>query len=74
MRCVWSGGPPGNGHTMERDDETQDPQTEETTGTEDESAAGGHDPTRDPRPPGNPDTDREAVEKGEDQLGRVTGR
>ena len=25
-------------------------------------------------PPGNPDTDREAVEKGEENIGRVAGR
>jgi hypothetical protein len=33
-----------------------------------------NDPIRDPAPPGNPDTDREAVEKGEEQIGRVVGR
>jgi hypothetical protein len=33
-----------------------------------------HDPTRHPAPPGNPEADDEAVEKGEEQIGRVVGR
>jgi hypothetical protein len=33
-----------------------------------------HDPIQHPAPPGNPDTDEEAVAKGEENLGRVTGR
>jgi hypothetical protein len=37
-------------------------------------AAPDHDPIRHPAPPGNPDADEEAVAKGEENLGRVTGR
>ena len=33
-----------------------------------------HDPTQHPAPPGNPPTDQDAVEKGEENLGRITGR
>ena len=57
---------------------------EETTRQEDAGAAdagegsapgeAGHDPTQDPAPPGNPPTDEEAVQKGEENLGRITGR
>jgi hypothetical protein len=36
--------------------------------------AGEHDPTQHPSPPGNPETDDEAVAKGEENLGRITGR
>ena len=33
-----------------------------------------HDPIQHPAPPSNPETDQEAVEKGEENLGRITGR
>ena len=32
------------------------------------------DPDHNTTPPGNPETDDEAVEKGEDNLGRIAGR
>jgi hypothetical protein len=32
------------------------------------------DPEHNTTPPGNPETDDEAVAKGEDNLGRITGR
>ena len=57
---------------MERD-ETQDDQTQEQ-GTGGDATTPEEDPTQNPQPPGNPQTDDEAVEQGEDQLGRITGR
>ncbi len=65
---------------MARSDEGMTPRQEqdiaqEERDTEERSGAGPeHDPTRDPKPPGNPETDEEAVEKGEEQIGRVVGR
>jgi len=32
------------------------------------------DPKHNTTPPGNPDTDHEAVEKGQENLGRIAGR
>lgn len=37
-------------------------------------SAGGDDPAHNAAPPGNPETDSDAVEKGEEQIGRVVGR
>ena len=55
---------------------------DDTTPTNDDQASEEHelqprgdsDPASHPTPPGNPPADDEAVEKAEDQLGRVTGR
>ena len=56
--------------------------TDDTTPTNGDQASEEHelqprgdsDPATHPTPPGNPPVDDEAVEKAEDQLGRVTGR
>lgn len=52
----------------------QDIAQEERDAEERSRAHGEHDPVRSPAPPGNPETDEEAVEKGEEQIGRVVGR
>ena len=51
------------------DDIAQDERDERRPG-----AAAGDDVSEQTSPPGNPETDDAAVEKGEDNLGRVVGR
>ena len=50
-------------------DRAQDEQAVHASG-----AAGPDDQAHRTAPPGNPETDREAVEKGEENIGRVAGR
>lgn len=52
----------------------QDIAQEERDAEERARPRGEHDPTQDPAPPGNPETDETAVEKGEEQIGKVVGR
>lgn len=64
---------------MTESDEGMTPQHEEDIAQDErdqggsESAAG-EEVSRQTSPPGNPETDDAAVEKGEDNLGRIVGR
>jgi hypothetical protein len=73
--CVRRRGYPS---AMTKSDESGTREHEEDV-VQAESAAGGDrpsagDPEHNTTPPGNPETDDEAVAKGEDTLGRITGR
>jgi hypothetical protein len=58
-----------------RREEEEGPQPDAGAGEPSAHPAGpDHDPIRHPAPPGNPDADEEAVAKGEENLGRVSGR
>ncbi len=64
---------------MNRSDEGMTPEHEQDIAQEERDAdeAGRRnagDPEHNTTPPGNPETDQEAVEKGEDNLGRIAGR
>lgn len=50
------------------DDIAQDERDEEGTPSAE------NDPAHNAAPPGNPETDSEAVEKGEEQIGKIVGR
>lgn len=43
-------------------------------GAEEAGRPNAGDPEHNTTPPGNPETDEEAVEKGEENLGRIAGR
>ena len=47
--------------------------TERTNDTERAPSEPAEDPKVNPQPPSNPDVDQEDVEKGEDQLERISG-
>lgn len=59
---------------MTRDDEGTAPRHEEDSAGADHDATEQTDPTQNPAPPGNPETDQEAVDKGEEQIGKIVGR
>jgi hypothetical protein len=60
---------------MDRYDLTQPRSKEDADGRWDASHnATDHDPTGEPLPPANPETDREAVEEGQEKLVQVLGR
>ena len=65
---------------MSRSDEGMTPRHEDDIAQEErdsEASAGTHaggDEAHRTSPPGNPATDEEAVDKGEENLGRITGR
>ena len=64
---------------MTQSDEGMTPQHEEDIAQDERDgrrpeAAAGDDVSEQTSPPGNPETDDVAVEKGEDTLGRVVGR
>ena len=64
---------------MTKSDEGMNPRHEEDIAQVDReegppATRGGDDVSEQTSPPGNPETDDAAVEKGEDNLGRVVGR
>jgi hypothetical protein len=64
---------------MNRSDEGMTPEHEQDIAQDERDAeetgrANAGDPEHNSTPPGNPETDDGAVEKGEDNLGRIAGR
>lgn len=64
---------------MARTDEGMTPKHEDDIAQEERDTEGGErpsagDPEHNTTPPGNPQTDDDAVAKAEDSLGRVSGR
>ncbi len=57
--------------TPQHEDETTAGQRDAAEGS---TAGGERDHAHASAPPGNPETDQEAVDKGEEQIGRVVGR
>jgi hypothetical protein len=63
---------------MTRTDEGMTPEHEDDIAQDERDReglpSGEYDPAHNAAPPGNPETDGDAVEKGEEQIGRVVGR
>ncbi|HLL85859.1 MAG TPA: hypothetical protein VK387_00945 [Thermoleophilaceae bacterium] len=56
-------------------DEGTDENHEDRAGADEQDAhPAGEDQAHRTAPPGNPEADEDAVEKGEDNIGRITGR
>ena len=58
----------------EREEGTQHEDPSDHESAAESSPADYADPGHRTAPPGNPDADQDAVEKGEENIGRVTGR